>query len=119
MPFDAPVTTAVLSDNLFMTFHPPNFPSSELSIHRCVGQSAQGDRRIVEEIDRWWMAVVSLWRTFTGTGAHSSVNSGTMRGPHLGHGEPEPSAYFSPWLRTAQTDCERLVASRPSRSRKA
>ena len=27
-------------------------------------------RRIVEEIDRLWMAVVSLWRTFTGTGAH-------------------------------------------------
>ena len=27
----------------------------------------------MEEIDRWWMAVVSLWRTFTGTGAHCPV----------------------------------------------
>jgi hypothetical protein len=26
----APVTTAVLSDNLFMTFHPPNFPSTDV-----------------------------------------------------------------------------------------
>jgi hypothetical protein len=27
MPVDAPVTTAVLPDNLLTTFHPPNFAS--------------------------------------------------------------------------------------------
>jgi hypothetical protein len=47
----------------------------------------------VEEIDRWWMAVVSLWRTFTGTGAHcfraNAVNSGLTRRV------TEPAAKFS------------------------
>src|SRR5580704_17399765 len=59
MPFDAPVTTAVLPDNLFITFHPPNFPSTDVLANL---------RK--ETADRGGMAVVSLWRTFTGTGAH-------------------------------------------------
>ena len=37
----------------------------------------------MEEIDRWWMSVVSLWRTFTGTGANclrsNAVSSGLTR----------------------------------------
>ena len=47
----------------------------------------------MEEIDRWWMAVVSLRRTFTGTGAHcfraNAVSSGLTRRV------TEPTAKFS------------------------
>ena len=47
----------------------------------------------MEKIDRWWMAVVSLRRTFTGTGAHcfraNAVSSG------LSLTRTEPTAKFS------------------------
>src|ERR1700720_3029077 len=49
MPFDAPVTTAVLSDNLFMTFHPPNFPSTDVLANlRKETADRGGDRSLVD-----------------------------------------------------------------------
>jgi hypothetical protein len=47
--FCAPVTTAVLSDNLFMTFHPPNFPSTDVLANlRKETADRGGDRSLVE-----------------------------------------------------------------------
>jgi hypothetical protein len=49
MPFDAPVTTAVLPDNLFMIFHPPNFPSTDVLANlRKETADRGGDRSFVD-----------------------------------------------------------------------
>src|ERR1700730_10240094 len=49
MPFDAPVTTAVLPDNLLMTFHPPNFPSTDVLANlRKETADRGGDRSFVD-----------------------------------------------------------------------
>jgi hypothetical protein len=49
----------------------------------------------MEKIDRWWMAVVSLRRTFTGTGAHCLRANAVSSGLSLTRRVTESTAKFS------------------------